>query len=154
MRRPAGFFQHLLAREAEPIAAMPAELRGVLAGHDELCRRLEGSRAEAGALIAPEHGAGEGVVHSAALSQRHYLDEDYRGGETLFPAHRYDEDRQQVDLRETNSHISMDVDTAALPEVLRHLTDAGVRSLVSQPPTLEELFLRHYDQASGQKVIS
>ncbi|GAB4658305.1 hypothetical protein MOKP64_06000 [Mycobacterium avium subsp. hominissuis] len=25
------------------------------------------------------------------------------------------------------------------------LGDAGVRSLVSQPPTLEELFLRHYD---------
>jgi ABC-2 type transport system ATP-binding protein len=28
--------------------------------------------------------------------------------------------------------------------VLRHLADAGVLSLVSQPPTLEELFLRHY----------
>jgi ABC-2 type transport system ATP-binding protein len=28
--------------------------------------------------------------------------------------------------------------------VLRHLSAAGVRSLTSQPPTLEELFLRHY----------
>jgi ABC-2 type transport system ATP-binding protein len=28
--------------------------------------------------------------------------------------------------------------------VLRRLTSVGVRSLVSQPPTLEELFLRHY----------
>jgi ABC-2 type transport system ATP-binding protein len=36
------------------------------------------------------------------------------------------------------------VDTARLDEVLRHLTAAGVRSLTSQPPTLEELFLRHY----------
>ena len=26
------------------------------------------------------------------------------------------------------------------------LTDVGVRSLISQPPTLEELFLRHYQQ--------
>ena len=59
------------------------------------------------------------------------------------------------DLRATNSHISMDVDTAALPEVLRHLTEAGVRSLISQPPTLEELFLRHYnDQTAGEKVLS
>ena len=28
--------------------------------------------------------------------------------------------------------------------MLRHLSAAGVRSLISQPPTLEELFLRHY----------
>src|SRR4051812_35874208 len=103
VRRPAGFFQHLLAREAEAIARLPPEFRGVLASHDELCRRLAGSGGGAGALIAPGHGAGEGVVHSAALSQRHYLDEDYRGGEALFPAHRYDEDRQQVDLRGMNS---------------------------------------------------
>jgi len=29
--------------------------------------------------------------------------------------------------------------------VLRQLTQVGVRSLTSQPPTLEELFLRHYE---------
>jgi ABC-2 type transport system ATP-binding protein len=51
------------------------------------------------------------------------------------------------DLRSHNSHVSLDVDTSALDTVLRHLTDAGVRSLVSQPPTLEELFLRHYSPA-------
>jgi hypothetical protein len=34
----------------------------------------------------------------------------------------------------------------ALGAALRLLTDAGVRSLVSRPPTLEELFLRHYAQ--------
>ena len=104
MRRPAGFFQHLLAREAQPIDKLPAELRGVLADHDELCRRLGASSERAHALLAaPGHGPGEGLVHSAALSQRHYLDEDYRGGEALFPADRFDEDRQQVDLREINS---------------------------------------------------
>jgi ABC-2 type transport system ATP-binding protein len=31
-----------------------------------------------------------------------------------------------------------------LDEALRYLTGLGVRSLTSQPPTLEELFLRHY----------
>jgi ABC-2 type transport system ATP-binding protein len=36
------------------------------------------------------------------------------------------------------------VDGNALGELIRVLGDAGVRSLVSQPPTLEELFLRHY----------
>ena len=105
VRRPAGFFEHLLAREAEPIAGLGAEVRAVLAGHDELRRRLEDSSLPAaGSLPAsPEHHPAEGLVHSAALSQRRYLDEDYRGGEALFPANRYDEDRQQVDLREVNS---------------------------------------------------
>jgi ABC-2 type transport system ATP-binding protein len=49
------------------------------------------------------------------------------------------------DLRATNGHVQFDVDTAQLGGVLRHLGDVGVRSLVSQPPTLEELFLRHYN---------
>ena len=37
-----------------------------------------------------------------------------------------------------------DVDTAQLDGALKYLTSLGVRSLTSQPPTLEELFLRHY----------
>jgi ABC-2 type transport system ATP-binding protein len=37
-----------------------------------------------------------------------------------------------------------EVDTDHLDGALRRLTDYGVRSLTSQPPTLEELFLRHY----------
>jgi len=42
------------------------------------------------------------------------------------------------------ARVRCEVDTDKLDAVLRHLADAGVLSLVSQPPTLEELFLRHY----------
>jgi len=119
VRRPAGFFEHLLAREAESIATLPPELRSVLAGHDELRQRLEGSGAPpAGALLASSAQApGEGLVHSAALSQRRYLDEDYRGGAALFPANRFDEDRQQVDLRDMNSW-RLRMHEVATPELL------------------------------------
>jgi ABC-2 type transport system ATP-binding protein len=48
------------------------------------------------------------------------------------------------DLVVEGTRVHLQVDTARLDEVLRHLSAAGVRSLVSQPPTLEELFLRHY----------
>ena len=41
------------------------------------------------------------------------------------------------------------VDNSALDVVLRHLTAVGVRSLVCRPPTLEELFLRHYSADPG-----
>jgi NAD(P)-dependent dehydrogenase (short-subunit alcohol dehydrogenase family) len=104
VRRPAGFFGHLLAREAESIGGLRADLRSVLAEHDELLRRIDAPNAPSGALLAgAERHPGEGLVHSAALSQRRYLDEDYRGGEALFPTNHFDEDRQQVDLREMNS---------------------------------------------------
>jgi ABC-2 type transport system ATP-binding protein len=49
------------------------------------------------------------------------------------------------DFQARHGHVKFDVDNPALEEALRALTDAGVRSLVSQPPTLEELFLRHYE---------
>jgi polyether ionophore transport system ATP-binding protein len=40
--------------------------------------------------------------------------------------------------------IRCQVDNEALTEVLRRLTAAGVRTMTCRPPTLEELFLRHY----------
>ncbi|MEV0621769.1 ABC transporter ATP-binding protein [Nonomuraea sp. NPDC050404] len=52
-------------------------------------------------------------------------------------------------LRAEGDRVWFDVDTGALDDVLRHLTDSGVRGLVSRPPTLEELFLRHYDRRAG-----
>ncbi|GAA1307294.1 tetronasin ABC transporter ATP-binding protein [Planotetraspora silvatica] len=56
------------------------------------------------------------------------------------------------DLRTHNGTVRFDVDTSALDAVLRQLTTVGILSLTSQPPTLEELFLRHYDrtQADGK----
>ena len=48
------------------------------------------------------------------------------------------------DVAIDDGQVRFDVDSAALDETIRHLSSFGIRSLVSQPPTLEELFLRHY----------
>ncbi|NEC85198.1 ABC transporter ATP-binding protein [Streptomyces sp. SID12501] len=48
------------------------------------------------------------------------------------------------DLDVQGTRVQLQVDTDKLDAVLRSLTEAGVRSLRSTPPTLEELFLRHY----------
>jgi ABC-2 type transport system ATP-binding protein len=48
------------------------------------------------------------------------------------------------DLQVQDSRVRFDVDAGALDAALRHLWAAGVRGLICQPPTLEELFLRHY----------
>jgi ABC-2 type transport system ATP-binding protein len=52
------------------------------------------------------------------------------------------------DLVVEDGKVSLAVDSDAINAVLRQLTDSGVRSLVSQPPTLEELFLRLYEPAA------
>jgi ABC-2 type transport system ATP-binding protein len=50
------------------------------------------------------------------------------------------------DVREAagGTHATFDVDTARLDVILAHLLTFEVRTLTSSPPTLEELFLRHY----------
>ena len=53
------------------------------------------------------------------------------------------------DLRTENGRVHFDVDTDALEPALRTLVKVGVRSLVSAPPSLEELFLRQYQR--GEK---
>jgi NAD(P)-dependent dehydrogenase (short-subunit alcohol dehydrogenase family) len=119
VRRPAGFFKHLLAREHAARDSLPQAWHLLLAGHHELHSNLEASlRSTDGTLIdARSRTHAEGLVQSAALSQRHYLDEDFRDSEALFPKQRYDEDRQQVDLRDVNSW-RLRLHEVATPELL------------------------------------
>ncbi|HEX2176379.1 MAG TPA: ABC transporter ATP-binding protein [Nocardioidaceae bacterium] len=44
----------------------------------------------------------------------------------------------------SDGRVSFQVESDHLDEAIRHLSQLGVRSLVSHPPTLEELFLRQY----------
>jgi ABC-2 type transport system ATP-binding protein len=56
--------------------------------------------------------------------------------------------------KDGGSRVRCEVDSDRLEDVLRLLVAAGVKTLTSQPPTLEELFLRHYEKepadVSGQ----
>jgi ABC-2 type transport system ATP-binding protein len=54
-------------------------------------------------------------------------------------------------LRVEDHRARFDVDTNRLDDAMRHLTRFGIRSLTSQPPTLEELFLRHYGDEIEQE---
>ncbi|GAB3012827.1 ABC transporter ATP-binding protein [Mycobacterium bourgelatii] len=55
------------------------------------------------------------------------------------------------DVSVEGTTVRAQVDSESLGELIRVLGDAGVRSLVSQPPTLEELFLRHYN-VNGERA--
>ena len=49
-------------------------------------------------------------------------------------------------VRTDGASVRFEVDSSALDTTLNHLVTFGVRSLISQPPTLEELFLRQYGE--------
>jgi|SRR5271166_884800 len=48
------------------------------------------------------------------------------------------------DLDVVGLRLRCQVDNDALTDVLRRLAEAGVRTMTCQPPTLEDIFLRHY----------
>ena len=54
-------------------------------------------------------------------------------------------------LQADGLRVRCEVDHAALDEVLGRLHAAGIRSLTCRPPTLEELFLRHY---SAERTVA
>ncbi|MHC8606193.1 ABC transporter ATP-binding protein [Paenarthrobacter ureafaciens] len=56
------------------------------------------------------------------------------------------------DLHVDGSTIVFDADTADLHSVLDALASAGITAITAAPPSLEELFLRHYgDQIAGKE---
>ncbi len=55
------------------------------------------------------------------------------------------------DVAVEGSRLRCQVPTAELGALLRELSRTGIAGLVSQPPTLEQLFLRHYDGSSGSE---
>lgn len=59
------------------------------------------------------------------------------------------------DVVVTNHRVNAQVEPAGLTPLMQALTTAGLRSLTSQPPTLEDLFLRHYgDIAAGDPAAA
>jgi ABC-2 type transport system ATP-binding protein len=85
------------------------------------------------------------VVESGTLAELRHLTRTSITAELARPADGLAGLPGVHDLQADGTRARLQVDTANLDEVLKHLSAAGVRSLTSRPPTLEELFLRHYE---------
>lgn len=111
VRRPPGFYAHLMALETKPFAELaPAEAH-ILRDH-EACKAALAGHARIGAaktsdavgLVAHRDGhPGIGLRHSAALSQIPYAYDEAEISPDVFPEGKIDADLQQVDLRQVNS---------------------------------------------------
>ncbi len=108
VRRPPGFYAHLMTNEKNGCQALPKEAAVLLASHEACKKQLAlccTNVRPGGSLPAAWHEQqpGIGLRESALLSQIPYGHDSASGSEEIFPTGRVDADLQQVDLRTTNS---------------------------------------------------
>jgi NAD(P)-dependent dehydrogenase (short-subunit alcohol dehydrogenase family) len=128
VRRPVGFYDHLLATETEPLSARPIAEQRLLEGHEQL--------GGATGIVASRR-----LVDSARASQVALIDEDLRTGHDIFPAGQLDADLQQVDLRERNTwRLALD-EVSAIELLEVHLVNAVAPFVLNA--RLKPLMLRH-----------
>jgi len=84
------------------------------------------------------------TVESGSLADLRHLTRTSIAAELAGPAEGLDRLPGVHGLNVEGDRVRCEVDTDKLDGLLKALTAAGVRSLISQPPTLEQLFLRHY----------
>ena len=53
-----------------------------------------------------------------------------------------------------NGQVHFDVDTDQLDTIIREVSSLGIRNLVSRPPTLEQLFMRHYGEELSEAELA
>jgi len=109
VRRPAGFYAHLLDQEETQISELPSLVREMLSDH-ETCLQEIGAISSTVVnqkknLPVSWHGdqVGIGLSASAKLSQIAYTVDHSLSTDEVFPTGEMDADLQQVDLRKTNS---------------------------------------------------
>ncbi|KAB8189541.1 ATP-binding cassette domain-containing protein [Nonomuraea phyllanthi] len=84
------------------------------------------------------------VVESGTLAQMRHLTRTTVVAETASTVTGLDQLPGIHDPKVAGGRVRFGVDAEHLGAAIRHLTTFGIDSLVSHPPTLEELMLRHY----------
>ena len=109
VRRPPGFYAHLLKNESMKFQDLPADVQQLLAPF-EFCKRellpnVSNDLPKESAVAIAWDGKlrGIGLTSSPQLSQVPYTHDYTLQVEKVFPQGKLDADLQQVDLRETNS---------------------------------------------------
>ena len=109
VRRPPGFYAHLMKNETGGVEQLPEDARSLLKGFQSCISRLELGQADhvgrEKALPVTWNGTapGIGLRMSARLSQVPYSYDHSLNAQEVFPEAELDADLQQVDLRTTNS---------------------------------------------------
>jgi NAD(P)-dependent dehydrogenase (short-subunit alcohol dehydrogenase family) len=108
VRRPPGFFSHLMENELKALPDLDKKTQSLLLSHYDCVGKLSSFsksniETESGLVTWEGKAPGIGLRASAQLSMIPYSHDHTLNTEEVFPAGRLDADLQQVDLRTTNS---------------------------------------------------
>ena len=84
------------------------------------------------------------TVQSGTLTEMRHLTRTTISAETREPPDGLSALPGVHDVTAEGNRVTLDVDSDNLDQVIRRLSELGLTALASHPPTLEELFLRHY----------
>ncbi|MFL5784089.1 MAG: SDR family NAD(P)-dependent oxidoreductase [Bacteriovoracaceae bacterium] len=106
VRRPSGFYAHLMENEMKSLSEIAPEAAHLLEEHQQCVNRLQAfdyGHDKNLPVAWNDKAPGIGLRASAKLSQIPYTIDNSLTTEEVFPVGQLDADLQQVDLRKTNS---------------------------------------------------
>jgi ABC-2 type transport system ATP-binding protein len=89
------------------------------------------------------------IIETGTLSEMRHLTRTNLTVQTKTLVTGLEKTKAIHNLIQNESKLSFQVDSEELDEVMRHLSQFGIIKLESAPPTLEDLFLRHYEGAAS-----
>ncbi|MGN7175071.1 ABC transporter ATP-binding protein [Paenibacillus sp. FSL R5-0490] len=90
------------------------------------------------------------IIESGTLSELRHLTRTQMLVDTKLPITGLNELNGIHDIEESEHGMTFQVDTTEIDAVIKHISPFGISRLESAPPTLEDLFMRHYE---GEKDI-
>ena len=91
------------------------------------------------------------TVESGTLSQLRHLTRTVVKAETAKPVEGLDKIAGLYDLRVRGHRAEFEVETDRIDAALKHLLQYDIRELISSPPSLEDLFLKHYEKTPNRE---
>jgi NAD(P)-dependent dehydrogenase (short-subunit alcohol dehydrogenase family) len=142
VRRPPGFYEHMMDMERASLHSLPQAARSLLGAYEGL--RGYHLLPEAGTSVPAPRSASPGFTHSAELSQVPLLPEELAAQAALFPQGQLDQDLQQVDLRTHNSWRMQLAEVPSVELLEVHLVNAVAPFILNA--RLKPLMLRTPEQ--------
>nr|WP_144927520.1 ABC transporter ATP-binding protein [Paenibacillus bovis] len=94
------------------------------------------------------------IIETGTLNELRHLTRTNLVIQTREPLPHLHEVKGVHNLQENGSELKFQVDTEELDTVIRYISPFGILKLESAPPTLEDLFMRHYQGAANHSKDS
>ncbi|MBD2862314.1 ABC transporter ATP-binding protein [Paenibacillus oceani] len=89
------------------------------------------------------------IIESGTLQEMRHLTRTHVKVETKQAVPSIDRLNGIYELEANGAALSFQIDTEEMDHVIRHLSQFGIVKLECSPPTLEDIFIRHYEATGG-----